>query len=156
LNKDEANAVTFAKKYPMPSQVTFYKKFIGQVIRTAPSPLSNWLAGTIREVEESHLVIEFSIREEMCNPVKVLHGGMIAAMMDDVIGMHLFVIGTEPFHVSVSLHVDFIQTAPLGAVISVKSELIRKGSRLVTAQCTITESQTHRLLARGSAQLIPS
>lgn len=135
--------------------VVFYRKFIGQPITTAPSPLSNWLRGTILDVQEDGLRIGFKVREEMTNPARMLHGGMIAAIMDDVIGMTLFVAGTEGFYVSVSLHVDFLQGAPAGADVVAVSKIIRKGKRLISAECTL-ELQNGVLLAKGSAQLIPA
>jgi acyl-coenzyme A thioesterase 13 len=135
--------------------ITFYRKYIGQTITTAPSPLSNWLRGTILKVEENQLVIGFTVREEMTNPAKLLHGGMIAAIMDDVIGMNLFVSGTDGFYVSVSLHVDFLQAAPLGAEVHAISTIVRKGKRLINASCDL-QLPNGILLARGSAQLIPA
>jgi len=135
--------------------IVFYRKYIGQTIRTAPSPLSNWLAGVIREVEEERIVIEFTVREEMTNPARLLHGGMIAAIMDDVIGMHLFVAGTEGFYVSVSLHVDFMMPTALGANVLAESILLRKGKKLISAECRLWNADRSQLLAKGSAQLIP-
>jgi acyl-coenzyme A thioesterase 13 len=143
------------KKLMENPNIVFYRKYIGQTIRTAPSPLSNWLAGTIREVEEDKLVIEFTVREEMTNPAKLLHGGMIAAIMDDVIGMHLFVAGTDGFYVSVSLHVDFMMPATQGSSVLAESVILRKGKKLISAECRLWNKDRSQLLAKGSAQLVP-
>src|SRR5690606_29532955 len=88
--------------------IEHYKQYIGQPVTTAPSPFSNWLKGIIRQVNEECIAVEFTVREEMTNPVKMLHGGMIAAIIDDMIGMHIFLLGEKSFYFSVNLHVDFM------------------------------------------------
>ncbi len=131
-----------------------YKAFEGQYIDTAPSAVSNWLRGKIIEVRETHLSLGFEVRKEMTNPAGLLHGGMIATMMDDTIGMHLFVLGIEPFHVSVNMHIDYLGTACLGEEVRVTAKIVRKGSRILNASCEV-KGITGNLLASGTVNLIP-
>jgi uncharacterized protein (TIGR00369 family) len=133
--------------------VELYKQYIGQYITTAPSPFSNWLKGKILEVAEDSIAIEFIVREEMTNPVKLLHGGMIAAIMDDMIGMTIFVNGMKQFYFSVNLSVDFYANVRVGSSVIAKTKLIKKNSRLIQAECCIY-GPNELLLARGTSNLI--
>jgi acyl-coenzyme A thioesterase 13 len=137
----------------MNQSVEFYKQYIGQKITTAPSAFGNWLAGKILKVEEDSLSIEFEVRENMTNPVKTLHGGMIAAMMDEIIGMTIFVNGEKTFFYSINLNVDFISNVNVGTNVVVTSKIIKKSSRLIQAECVIT-GPDDKLLAKGSSNLI--
>ncbi len=133
--------------------VEHYKKFIGQYVTTAPSPFSNWLRGKILDVSESGISLEFVVREEMTNPVKMLHGGMIAAIMDDMIGMTIFVSGTKNFYASVNLHVDFISNVRVGTTVIAKTQFIKKGDKVILAECSLYGPEK-QLLARGTSNLI--
>jgi uncharacterized protein (TIGR00369 family) len=133
--------------------VELYRQHIGQYITTAPSPFSNWLKGKILEVNEDSIAVEFVVREEMTNPVKLLHGGMIAAIMDDMIGMTIFVNGMKQFYFSVNLHVDFHSNVRVGTAVIARTKLIKKSSRLVQAECNLY-GPGEQLLARGTSNLI--
>lgn len=133
--------------------VELYKQYIGQYITTAPSPFSNWLKGKIVDVAEDSIAIEFTVREEMTNPVKLLHGGMIAAIMDDMIGMTIFVNGMKQFYFSVNLSVDFYANVRVGSTVVAKTKLIKKNSRLIQAECLLFGPHD-LLLARGTSNLI--
>lgn len=137
----------------MNQSVEFYKQYIGQKITTAPSGFGNWLAGKILKVEEDSLSIEFEVRDNMTNPVKMLHGGMIAAMMDEIIGMTIFVNGEKNFFYSINLNVDFISNVNVGTQVVVTSQIIKKSSRLIQAECYI-HGPDNKLLAKGSSNLI--
>lgn len=133
--------------------VEHYKKFIGQYVTMAPSPFSNWLRGKILDISESGISLEFEVREEMTNPVKMLHGGMIAAIMDDMIGMTIFVTGIKNFYASVNLHVDFISNVRVGSKVVAKTQFIKKGQKVILAECCLY-GPDDKLLARGTSNLV--
>jgi len=137
----------------MNTMVEHYKKFIGQYVTTAPSPFSNWLRGKILDVSESGISLEFIVREEMTNPVKMLHGGMIAAIMDDMIGMTIFVTGIKNFYASVNLHVDFISNVRVGTAVIAKTQFVKKGQKVILAECNLY-GPDNKLLARGTSNLV--
>jgi acyl-coenzyme A thioesterase 13 len=137
----------------MNQSVEFYKQYIGQKITTAPSAFGNWLAGKILQVEEDSLTIEFEVRENMTNPVKMLHGGMMAAMMDEVLGMTIFVNGIKDFFFSVNLNVNFIANVNVGTNVVVTAKLIKKSQKLIQAEC-YAYGPGGKLLAKGSSNLI--
>jgi len=137
----------------MNETIEFYKKYIGQRIANGPSPFGNWLNGKILKVEEDSLAIEFEVRENMVNPVKMLHGGIIAAMMDEIIGMTIFASGEKNFFFSLNLHVDFFSNVRVGTNVVVTTKLIKKNARMIQAECVITGPED-KLIAKGSTNLI--
>ncbi len=133
--------------------VQFFKRYVGKPIPNNPSPMSSWLAGIIREVAENHIAVEFTVRPEMVNPYKTLHGGAIALMIDETIGENVFLLQTDKVYVSVNLQVDFIRPAHLNEKILAKSHIVRKGSTIVHAECHLY-NQNHELIAKGTSNLV--
>ena len=69
----------------------FFKSNIGKTSsEMSPSAFGRWLNGTLIAVEEGELTVEVIVREDMCNPGGILHGGVATGMMDDLIGMTTF------------------------------------------------------------------
>lgn len=130
-----------------------YKKYEGEKVTTAPSGFGNWLAGTIILVEKDSLTLEFEVRKEMTNPVNMLHGGMIAAIMDEMIGMTIYVNDPSTFFYSINLSVDFVNNVTVGNTVTAKTNLYKKSNRLIQAECSIY-GPMGQLLAKGTSNLI--
>ncbi len=131
----------------------YMQENIGKELTTSPSPLSRWLKGVLLEAGEGSLVFNFFIREEMTNPMGILHGGMIAAIMDDMMGATVFCLGGEHFHTTVNLAIDYLSSARIGETVRAESKIIRQGKSIINAECILTNSQG-KLLARGTSNLI--
>ena len=119
----------------------------------SPSPLGRWLNGKLISVEEGSLTVEFTVREEMTNPGKILHGGVSAAMMDDVIGMTVFALGRESFYTTINLSIDYLLPAKVGDIIFVKSKVIRAGKTVINIECEIRNSE-HKITAKSTSNLV--
>ena len=87
----------------------FFKNNIGKAsAEVSPSPFGRWLNGTLIDVEEGSLTMEFIVRKDMCNPGGIMHGGVAIGMMDDIIGMTTFSMGNQAFYSTVNLNTDFL------------------------------------------------
>jgi uncharacterized protein (TIGR00369 family) len=128
------------------------RPLIGTTMAQSPSPLGRWLGGTLRDVHDDGLSVEYVVREEMTNPVKMLHGGVISAMIDDLIGMTLMLM-TGDYHASISLSVDFLRSARVGDIVVCRSRVIRQGRSVVHAEATLTQPDG-KLLARAMTNLL--
>lgn len=126
---------------------------VGRPFLDSPSPVGRWLQGTVRDVREGALTFEYTVREEMTNPFGVLHGGMIAAMMDDLIGTTLFSMGQTRFFASINLSIDFLSTARNGDVVTARTRVVRKGRSVLNLECTL-HSAGGDLIARGVSNLL--
>ena len=128
---------------------------IGQEATNSPSPFMRWLRPVILAVEEGSLTFRIQVREEMLNPGNTLHGGVSAAMIDDIIGATLFTLPDPVFYVSLSLSVDYLGPAFEGDDVIVRSTLVKKGRRHVLGVGEVWNADESRMLVRGTAHLIP-
>lgn len=117
------------------------------------SPFGRWLNGTIRTVEYGYLVAEFVIRAEMTNPANVLHGGVSAAILDDLIGAMVICLGREYAYTSINLTVDFLHAARLGERVMATAKLIRAGKNIIHCEGHIV-AHDGKIVAKCATNLI--
>lgn len=134
-------------------QLEIFKNQIGKKLDKTPSAAGNWLAGTLLEIDNHHIKVSYEIRGEMCNPAKILHGGIASLMMDDVIGMGNFVAGSEYLMTSINLNVDFLASAQIGEVVEVSAKLVRSGSNLNHWEALIRK-ESGKIVAKASSNMI--
>ncbi|WP_339698536.1 PaaI family thioesterase [Algoriphagus aquimarinus] len=135
------------------SQLEQFKRLIGQKLDKMPSMAGNWLAGTLLEIEKGFIRVSYTVSPEMCNPARILHGGVASLMMDDVIGMANFVAGSEYLMTSINLNVDFLSSAQIGEKVEVAAKLVRSGSNLNHWDAVITKD-SGKLVAKASSNMI--
>lgn len=135
------------------TQLEFFKTQIGKKLDKTPSAAGNWLAGTLVEIDNHHIRVSYEIKAEMCNPAKMLHGGISSLMMDDVIGMGNLVAGSEFLMTTINLNVDFLASAKLGEVVEVSAKLIRSGSNLNHWEAVIRK-ESGKIVAKASSNMI--
>jgi uncharacterized protein (TIGR00369 family) len=128
---------------------------IGQALGTGSlSPTGRWLNGTLRAVEITTLQVEYTVREEMTNPVGTLHGGIIAAMLDDAMGMLLNVAnGMDGFYATVNMQVDYLGPARLGDVILASVQINRKGRQIANMEGWLRHS-SGKAIAHATSNLL--
>lgn len=139
----------------MNSAVATLKKFIGQELTQLPSPFGNWLKPTLLQVEEGALELSYKVRPEMLNPAQILHGGITAAIADDLMGMTLFTLQKEHFMFTVSLNIDYFYPAKVGEIITAKTKIIKDGKQLVNVECEVFHPNG-KLMARAHSNLLNS
>jgi len=137
----------------MPTPLEFFSALIGKKLDKTPSPAGNWLEGTLLEVSKNHIKIQYEVRQEMCNPARILHGGVASLMLDDAIGMANFVTGGEFLMTSINLSVDFLSSAKVGEKLEVCAKLVRSGANLNHWEAVITKS-SGKLVAKASSNMI--
>ena len=104
-------------------------------------------------VEAQAVTLSFLVRGEMTNPGGILHGGVMAAMIDDLIGLTVNAFAPQGFFVSINLAVDYLASARVGETVLARAHLVRQGQRVVNAECVLTRPDG-TLLARGISNLI--
>lgn len=139
----------------MNQTVEFFRSQIGKVIEHTPSAVGMWLKPVLREVSEGSLTADVIVREEMTNPMKMLHGGIIALISDETIGAAIATLELTEFFPSVNLHTDFLYGAKLGETITAKAEIIRKGKNIINTECRIYNAD-NKLIAKSSSNSIKS
>ncbi len=134
----------------------YFKSHIGKGYPENFKTYGKWLEPIVREVEKDRLVLEFTGREEQGNPAGLIHGGIIASLIDETIGAMMFYVGEPHFKKSVSLSVDFLSGCRPGDVLLVEARLIKSGKTLSYGEAKIVRKDDSRLIAIGKCNLIAS
>lgn len=125
---------------------------LGKNLSDSPSPFGAWLNGIVRKAELGVLEIEFTVRKEMTNSAQIMHGGAIAAIMDDTMGMTVACLGHDTFFTTVNLSLDYLSSAKEGDVIIAKTKINREGRHIVNIECEIVTLEG-KLLSKGMSNL---
>lgn len=129
------------------------KQFIGKEFDQSPSPFMKWLNPIVISAEEGHLEFQYKVRPEWLNPVGNLHGGVTAAIIDDVIGATMFSLNEQSFITTINNVIDYFSTAKENDNIVAETTIIKRGKQFVNAQCEIWNADKTRLIARGTSNL---
>ncbi|MCW2263069.1 MULTISPECIES: PaaI family thioesterase [Sphingobacterium] len=129
------------------------KECIGKEFKVSPSPFMGWLKPVVLAVEVGHLEFEYTIRPEWLNPIDNLHGGIIAAIMDDILGATMFTFNEDDFYITLHNSIDYLSIAKNGDKIIASTKIIKKGKQFVLAECEIWSSKRSRLIAKGTSNL---
>ena len=135
------------------SPIDYFRSQVGKTLDRTPSAAGNWLAGTLLDVDNQFLKVAYIVRPDLCNPGRILHGGVASLMLDDVIGMGNFVAGSEFLMTSINLSVDFLSAAQIGDRLEVSARLVRSGSNLNHWEAEIRK-ESGKLVAKASSNLI--
>lgn len=131
-----------------------FKEYIGtRVSEKSISPVAKFLDGVLVGVHDHGIEIEYQVKEEMVNPARILHGGIAATMLDDIIGMTVFMMGNGVFYSTVNLSVDYLFSARLGETVRVKSKIVRMGKKIAHAEGEI-RNQDDILIAKCTTNLV--
>ncbi|MBO0934699.1 PaaI family thioesterase [Fibrella aquatilis] len=130
-----------------------FRTLIDQPMTSIPSGVGRWLGGVLRVVEEGRLVADYIVRDDMVNPMQVLHGGTASAILDDLCGLTVFALGREYGYTSVNLTMDFLNAARLGETLTAEAVVIRAGRNIIHLEGRITNA-AGKLIAKCSTNLI--
>lgn len=127
----------------------------GYARHTRRSPLTDpWEPLFARETAEAvHLAVE--IREAHCNGRGFAHGGLISALADNAMGMSAVRLARaqpgqeQASAVTVTLALDYLDTARIGEWLEVRPSVLKLGRTLAFAECRVVCGD--RLVARGNA-----
>jgi len=138
----------------MNKALAFFQSQIGKDSSQSPSPLMRWLNPTLQNAAEGSLEFSYVVREEMTNPMKIIHGGVTAAIIDDALGAAVFSLGNTHLYTTVNLAVDYFSTAREGDTIIAKTSVVKKGNKIINAQCEVWNADKTRMVAKGYSNLM--
>ena len=129
------------------------KKLEGEYFKYSLSMAGRWLNYKLIHVEHGSIVAEIEVRDDMTNPVKMLHGGMIAMICDELCGLALYSKAGDTFYTTVNLSVDYLYSAPLGSKVIVKSRVIRHGKKIANTECYLYDEHEN-IIAHAKSNLV--
>ncbi|MBE9597815.1 PaaI family thioesterase [Pedobacter sp. MC2016-24] len=134
-------------------RLALLQKFIGKEFSVSPSPFMRWLKPVVVIAEAGHLEFSYLIRNEMTNPLGILHGGITAAIIDDLIGATLFTLSERESYVTLNNVIDYFASAKEGEHIIAETQIIKKGSQIVNMQCEVWNERKTKLIAKGYSNM---
>lgn len=134
-------------------RLEFFKSQIGQSLGQSISKMGRWLNGILREANYESMKVDFTVREDMTNPMGTLHGGAVAAMMDDTVGMMVYGLGREFGYTSVNLNCDFLSAARVGEVLTCHAKVIRAGRNVIHCEAHVSNPEG-KLIAKCATNMI--
>jgi len=99
---------------------------------------------------EGAVQIGLALREAHCNSRGLLHGGVIASLADNAMGLSCAtVIGSARGLVTVSLGVDYVGNAKIGQWLQIEPRVIKTGRTMGFADALVTADGA--VIARANA-----
>lgn len=138
----------------MNKALALFQSYIGNDSSKSISPLMRWLNPTLISVTEGKLEFSYLIREEMTNPMGILHGGTTAAIIDDAVGAAVYSLGKPNVYTTVNLAVDYFASAKTGDTIIAQTSITKNGNQIVNTACEIWNADKTRMIAKGHSNLI--
>lgn len=131
-----------------------FQSLTGKEITNSPSPFMNWLKPTLISAEKGSLHCSYVIRKEMTNPYGILHGGITAGIIDDLIGATVFILGLQHRFTTVNNNIDYFAPAKEGDIITAKTIVVKQGKTIINLQCEIFLPAKNRLIAKGYSNML--
>jgi acyl-coenzyme A thioesterase 13 len=143
-----------AEEQEVNSRLAIFKSFIGREVTESPSKFMNWLKPTVISAERGELYCSYIVRSEMTNPYGILHGGITAGIIDDLIGATVFTLGLTHAYTTVNNNIDYFAPAVEGDLITAKTSIVKQGRTVINLQCEVFLPSKNRLIAKGSSNML--
>lgn len=133
-------------------KVQLFRSAIGNNFWQEKYPIIKLLNGKVLEVEEGHLKFEFIVTKNLLNPNGILHGGIMATMLDELMGAALFTMNNENPFATINLNVDFLSAARENDVIIGIGEVIKNGKTVANTKAKLLLNE--KVIAKGTSNLV--
>jgi uncharacterized protein (TIGR00369 family) len=107
---------------------------------------------------EGGVQLGFRVEARHCNPMGILHGGMMATFCDMLLPISAHYLSPDigqRFLPTINLQIDYLAPAPLGAWVVGEGQLLRETRGLVFAQAVATADGVPCLRASGIFKIGP-
>ena len=135
-------------------RLLIFKSFKGKEVTQSPSPFMNWLKPIVINAEKGELHFSYVVRKEMTNPFGVLHGGITAGIIDDLIGATVFILGLNQRYTTLNNAIDYFAPAKEGDIITAKTAIVKQGKTIINLQCEVFLPSKNRLIAKGYSNIL--
>ncbi|WP_461790827.1 PaaI family thioesterase [Pedobacter sp.] len=131
-----------------------FQSLIGKEVTQSPSNFMNWLKPTVIAAEIGSLHCSYLVRKEMTNPFGVLHGGVTAGIIDDLIGATVFTLGLDHRYTTVNNSIDYFAPAKEGDLIAARTRIVKRGRTIINVQCEVILIAKSRIIAKGTSNML--
>lgn len=118
--------------------------------RAASSEFHAWIGTRITGMDEGRSEMTLALRPHHLNPGGIVHGGVIATLLDSAIGLALRTrLGPGSKHATLQLGVNYLAMARSGTL-TARGTAVHSGSRTGFGEATLHD-EDGRLIAKASA-----
>ncbi|MBQ5820209.1 MAG: PaaI family thioesterase [Clostridia bacterium] len=126
----------------LPEAVALMSGLCAQLL---PTPVS-W------DAEKMEMTMCFHTDEGVCNPVGWVHGGMIATMFDNGMGVLAGCFADGAFTPTVTLNLEYLRPTPVGEKLLLHAKIVKLGRSLIHMRGELVmESEPAKPCAMASA-----
>jgi uncharacterized protein (TIGR00369 family) len=147
------DAMTVAQRAAGISGLEFFQPWLDAENMPPPPPIVVMLGMEWVELEPGRAVLSLEPEEWMINPIGLIHGGIIATLLDTVLSCSVHsTLPAEALYATTDLHTRYVRPmqADTGRVIATGS-VIHSGRRHATAEGRVEVEATSKLVATGTA-----
>ncbi len=131
----------------------FVKSLIGTKVQKQNSEINGWLDNRIVDAEYGSVSYEYVVRNDMLNLNGTLHGGIMATMIDDLMGLTVFSLGERAFFATLNLTLDYFAPISLGEKVIAKSKVIKHGHKVINIECHLI-NEDGKIALKSSSNMI--
>jgi hypothetical protein len=91
----------------MNARIDFFRNQVGKDKWPFDYPLMEYLHARVLEADEGQVKMQFSVEKYMLNPIGILHGGIAATILDELMGAAGFLQGRPTGYATINMNVDY-------------------------------------------------
>ena len=91
------------------------------------------------ELSKGYAKVKMELRKEFLNWENMIHGGVIASLLDQAFGCSLNTL--DYIYVAVQLNINYLSAAPVGETLYAESKVIYAGKKLGVSEMTVVDSK---------------
>ncbi|WP_423190373.1 PaaI family thioesterase [Alkalibacterium sp. f15] len=113
------------------------------------------LGGKLENIESGKAVLSLKKEDWLTQHLGYFHGGVITSLADSAGGAAAVTMVPENYQVVTSeLTMHFLRPAVAAEVIAT-AEVIKPGKKLIIVECSVTDKETGKLIAKATGTWIP-
>lgn len=117
------------------------------------SSFNEWFGTELVRFGDGEVEIALMLKDHHLNPGGIIHGGVIASLLDIAIGFALRTrLSVEFAHVTTQLQINYLKPCRSGRVTAIGTA-VHQGRRTGYGEATLTDDRD-RMLARGSGSFL--
>ncbi|HQV78765.1 MAG TPA: PaaI family thioesterase [Chitinophagales bacterium] len=137
----------------MNKRIEFFRNQIGKDKWQYEYPLMDWLKTQVVEVDEGRVKMQFTVEKYMLNPIGIMHGGIMATILDEVMGAASFTLGRPNGFATVNMNIDFLIPAKAADIIFGEGTVLRAGKTILHIKAELYKTDG-TLVAKATSNMI--
>ena len=115
------------------------------------SPYALNMGMKLVELSKGYAKVRLELKKEFLNWENMIHGGVIASVLDQAFGCSLNTL--ENVYVAVQLNINYLSAAPVGETIYAESRVLHAGKKLGVSEMTVVDSKG-KTIARATGTTV--